>query len=239
MSPHTPLPQVIDLFRKIENNFRATELLRERWYLVTLAALAGGNNPSLCKDLYIYLVSKPEFCTSDQRKYLIRRLRECLIKSICTVGVCKPIEAIISINECERAEDKDYSVTREGWQCDDDNLKRGTDWMQKLYLHNTNETMGYFLDHKDFEWVTKHISYGLYLSDRQVLDDIDTEIVVLVGIMIQNVGREAHWHIRGSRRLGVPKQDVQVVWDSVSTIAGFLGLNMDRIPTVDEVNCDA
>ncbi|KAE8164093.1 hypothetical protein BDV40DRAFT_287233 [Aspergillus tamarii] len=32
-------------------------------------------------------------------------------------------------------------------------------------------------------------------------------------IMIQNLRKETHWHIRGMRRIGVSKEDTQVLWD--------------------------
>ena len=227
-----------ELFSKIEQDFQQASDISDRWYIVVIATLTGGTDPLLCKDLYLYLISKPEFSTSDQRKFLVRRLREALVKSVSIVGVCKPLEAIMAINECERDEDKDRTTTREGWQCDDENLKRGTDWLGKLYSHNTGDTLDLFRDHKDFEWISKNITYGLYLSDRQVLDDVDTEMVVLPGIMIQNLKNETHWHIRGTRRIGVPMQDVQVVWNSVNSIAKFLGLSLNRVPTVEEVESD-
>ena len=64
-------------------------------------------------------------------------------------------------------------------------------------------------------WISANITYGLYLSDRQVLDDIDTEMVVLSGIMIQNLKRETGWHLRGTRRVGVSFDDVETVQQCV------------------------
>ena len=82
------------------------------------------------------------------------------------------------------------------------------------------------------------ITYGLFLSDRQVLDDVDTQLVVLPGIMSQNLKTETHWHIRGTRRLGVPKEDVQVIWNCVQLVAEFFGTKLNRVPTVDAVEPD-
>ena len=64
-------------------------------------------------------------------------------------------------------------------------------------------------------WISANITYGLYLSDRQILDDIDTEMVVLSGIMIQNLKRETGWHLRGTRRVGVSYDDVEIVQQCV------------------------
>ena len=64
-------------------------------------------------------------------------------------------------------------------------------------------------------WISANITYGLYLSDRQILDDIDTEMVVLSGIMIQNLKRETGWHLRGTRRVGVSYEDVETIQQCV------------------------
>jgi hypothetical protein len=225
---------IYNVFARIEDNFSKTELGPSRWYIATIAALVGGNDPDLCANL----LTKPEFSTPSQRQGLIRRLREALIKSISTIGVCKPLEAILAINKCERDEDKDLSATREGWQCDEANRQRGQEWLGKLYTRDAGKTLGLFDDHKDFQWISERITYGLYLSDRQVLDDVETEMVVLPGIMIQNLKRATHWHIRGTRRLGVSAHDVKLVWDSVQLIAEYLGLKLNRVPTVEQVESD-
>lgn len=80
----------------------------------------------------------------------MRRLREALIKTVCLVGVCKPLEAILAIAKVEKPEDRDYSTTRPGWQADDANHERGVNWLKKLYLHNTGDTLRLFDAHKDF-----------------------------------------------------------------------------------------
>ena len=64
-------------------------------------------------------------------------------------------------------------------------------------------------------WISANITYGLYLSDHTILDAIDTEMVVLSGIMIQNLKRETGWHLRGTRRVGVSQEDVELVQQCV------------------------
>ncbi|KAK8045012.1 hypothetical protein PG993_005036 [Apiospora rasikravindrae] len=232
-------PKVYDLFSAIEADCAHSGLGPNSWYLLTIAALAGGNDPELSDQLYLYLTAKPEFSTPAQRHVLIRELREALIKSVPLVGVCKPLEAIMAINAQERPEDKDPSpATREGWQCDEANYERGLAWMRKIYTGDTNSTIALFDDHKDFSWISQNITYGLYLSDRQVLDDLGTEVIVLSAIMIQNLPKETRWHIRGIRRLGVSVEDVKVVWNSVQAIAQFLGIKLHRVPTVEEVESE-
>ena len=67
-------------------------------------------------------------------------------------------------------------------------------------------------------WISTNITYGLYLSDHSILNDIETEIVVLSGIMIQNLKRETGWHLRGTRRIGVSCTDVEILQQCVSSL---------------------
>jgi hypothetical protein len=67
------------------------------------------------------------------------------------------------------------------------------------------------------DWTSKEITYGLYLSDHSILNDVETELTVLSGIMIQNLPRETAWHLRGTRRIGVSKEDVETVQQCVWT----------------------
>ena len=242
MSSSTPAtevqPRFQQLFTELEKRFQSTTLGSEKWYILAIATLAASPDPERADQLYLHLCSQPGNSTPTARQAIIRRLREALVKAVPIVGVCKPIEAILAIGKVEREEDKDYTFTREGWQCDQANHDRGAAWMQKLYSRNTTGTLNLFAAHKDFSWLSEEITYGLFLSDRQVLDDVDTQLVVLPGIMSQNLPNETHWHIRGTRRLGLPKEEVQVIWDCVQLVAQFFDVKLNKVPTVEQVEYD-
>jgi hypothetical protein len=231
-------PRYRQLFTELENRFKTTSLGNDKWYILAISTLAASPDPERADQLYLHLTQQADYATSTARQALIRRLREALVKSVPIVGVCKPIEAILAISEVERDEDKDFTFTREGWQCDKANHERGTGWLQKLYARNTTGTLDLFSAHKDFSWLSKEITYGLFLSDRQVLDDLDTQLVVLPGIMSQNLPKETHWHIRGTRRIGVPREEVQVIWDCVQLVAQFFDVKLHKVPTVEAVEYD-
>ncbi|CAK7229579.1 hypothetical protein SBRCBS47491_007295 [Sporothrix bragantina] len=230
---------LVDLFRRTEAALKPTILgPDDRWYIVVISCMVAGPDPEAASHLYAYLVSQPQYKTSDSRKALVRRLREALVKAVSIVGVCKPLEAILAISAIEQPEDKDYSETRADWQCDDANLSRAMDWYAKIYKHNASDTLGLFDAHKDFIWLSKHITYGLYLGDRQVLDDLDTEMVVFPAIMSQNLKTETWWHIRGTRRVGVSNADTKVLYDVIKDVNKHFGIDLNKVPTVDEVEHD-
>ncbi|KAF2010168.1 hypothetical protein BU24DRAFT_357067 [Aaosphaeria arxii CBS 175.79] len=231
-------PDVAALFQEIEHTFQYTGLGDDRWYILTMAAVVGGTNPELAAQLYLYMINQPGRENPCDRQALMRRLREIIVKLVSIIGVCKPLEAIISIVKVERPEDRDYSFSRENWQADGKNHEDGMAWLTQIYERNMESTLRLFDAHLDFQWISTDITYGLYLSDRQNMDDLDTELTVLVGIMIQNLKLETYWHIRGIRRIGVPQEDVKTILSCVRRIADFTGVKLNRIPTVDEVEQD-
>lgn len=234
----SPPESPTQLFQHIQSLFAASSLGADKWYILLIACLTASPDPELAGPLYSYLLTLPDYQTTEQRQSLIRRLREALFKAAVIVGVPKPIEAILAIAAVERPEDRDYTTTREGWQTGAENRERATAWFRRIYTRNATDTVGLFDAHKDFAWVSLEVTYGLFLSDRQVLGDVETELVVLPGIMMQNLPNETHWHIRGTRRIGVSKEDVQVIWDAVTLVAGYFGIKLNKVPTVDDVEPD-
>jgi hypothetical protein len=77
-------------------------------------------------------------------------------------------------------------------------------------MHTSNQILTKIPD-----WLSKNITYGLYLSDHTILNDVETELTVLAGIMIQNLPRETGWHLRGTRRIGVSAEDVEAIQQCV------------------------
>ncbi|RFU30726.1 hypothetical protein B7463_g5631, partial [Scytalidium lignicola] len=165
----------------------------------------------------------------------MRRLREVLVKTVSIQGVCKPLEAIYAIAKAERPEDKDYSCSRENWQSGPENRARGEKWLSEIYKQNQSTSIAPMAAHRDFEFITKEITYGFYLSDQSILGPVDTELVVLSGIMIQNLPLETAWHLRGIRRVGVSKEDTELVQQCVEMVAKFGHTSLDRVPRVDSI----
>lgn len=237
--PPAVSPEYARLFNDVEAALSSTSIGPSRWYIVAMSCVVAGPDPdTAAAQLYCYLCAQPQYSTSEARQQLIRRMREALLKAVSIVGVCKPLEAILAIAAIERPEDRDYGTTRDGWQCDSANLARAMEWYHKIYAQNSTDTLELFAAHRDFEWISTNITYGLYLGDRQVLDDLDTEMVVFPAIMSQNLKTETWWHIRGTRRIGVSKADTKVLWDTIKHIAAHFGHRLDRVPGVDEVEHD-
>ncbi|EME44687.1 hypothetical protein DOTSEDRAFT_173003 [Dothistroma septosporum NZE10] len=236
MSLTDPTPEeALQLFQSMESSFPSKTLGDDKWYILALACITGGGHSEFAANLYQYLISKPEFSTPQQRQALMKRLREALMKLVSVVGVPKPLEAIFQIAGVEREEDRDYSFSRQNWQNGPENLKRGMDWLSQIYRQNHTATANTLACHKDFDWLSREITYGLYLSDHTILGPVETELVVLSGIMTQNLPRETGWHLRGTRRIGVSMEDVETIQQQIEKVAKFCGLTLNKVPRVNDI----
>ncbi|EUC33745.1 hypothetical protein COCCADRAFT_95243 [Bipolaris zeicola 26-R-13] len=238
--------KALALFKAIEEKFPAKTLGEDKWYILALATIVSGSQPNFAPLLYKHLIARPQYQSAEERRKLLRRMREVLFKLVIIVGVCKPLEAVFDIDAVvEREEDRDLTSTRydilspfslEGWQCDEANLQRGEAWLGRLYQNNLQGKINNAFDaNKDFGWLTKNITYGLFLSDHSVLNDIETEITVLTGIVMQNLARESAWHLRGLRRIGVTKEDVEVIRECCELTARFCGVSLHKVPRVEDI----
>ncbi|KAG4432305.1 hypothetical protein IFR05_012212 [Cadophora sp. M221] len=226
--------EAVALFEAIEKKFPHKTVGGGAWYLVLLSALVGVE-PEHAVNLYTYLISKPQFSTPESRQTLVKRLRETLVKNVSVQGVCKPLEALFSIAKIERPEDKDYSFSREKWQAGPETLERGNKWLDTLYQANLSTPTTMFAAHKDFEFISRQITYGFYLSDHTILEPVETELVTLAGIMIQNLPLETAWHLRGTRRVGVNMEDVENIQQCIEMVGKFGGARLHKIPRVADV----
>ncbi|KAK6530951.1 hypothetical protein TWF281_007781 [Arthrobotrys megalospora] len=230
----TNIEELTTLFHEIEKSF-PKGLGPDRWYLLLIATLTYASDPDHISDLYTHLISRPEFSTSEARQALVRRMRETLLKLVSLIGVCKPLVAIFGIDNVEKPEDKDYTFSREGWQADEKNLERGNGFLKKIYRHNSQFLTDKLTAHRDFDWVTWNVTYGLYLSDHTILNDVDTELVVLCGILIQNLNSVTSFHLRGARRIGMSKEEVEQIHVCCEKVAKFCGVRVDKVPRVADI----
>ncbi|PVH74623.1 hypothetical protein DL98DRAFT_519158 [Cadophora sp. DSE1049] len=232
---HEPTKEeAVSLFEAIENKFPHKTVGGNTWYLVVLSALVGVE-PEHAAYLYTYLIGKPQFSPPESRQTLVRRLREALVKNVALQGVCKPLEALFSFAKIERPEDKDYTFSREKWQAGPETIERGNAWLNTIYKDNLSTSTSPFAAHKDFEFISRQITYGFYLSDHTILEPVETELVTLAGIMIQNLPLETAWHLRGTRRVGVSMEDVEIIQQCIEMVAKYGGAKMHKVPRVADV----
>ena len=120
--------------------------------------------------------------------------------------------------------------------------------MHSIYKDNLDPILSKFGSHRPaFEWLEKSIIYGLFLSDhtelsdRAVLNAIETELITLSAIMCRQSEGEGGgrsptmWHMRGSRRVGVGKEDLAKVVECVEMVAEWANKDTGGWVRVEDV----
>lgn len=211
-----PSTTLHDLFQQVKSQFPSSTLGEDGWYLLVLSVFASSRRCSLAADLYKYLISTPEYSTSEARQTLMQRLREALVKLTSIIGVALPLEVVINLDKVTAPPDRDYSFSREEWKNNEANHERGETWLRKLYSENLDPIYDMFDSHKDFGWISSEITYGLYLSDHRILNGVETEICVLSGMYCLGLPRMMGWHLRACRRIGISSEDCELLQQCVS-----------------------
>ncbi|SAM85795.1 uncharacterized protein UBRO_07132 [Ustilago bromivora] len=110
--------------------------------------------------------------------------------------------------------------------------------LDRIYKHNLPD----ILDRKmgenmqDLKFLTLEINYGFNLSNEQVIDWRETELVVLAALITQNCRVEVLWHMRGALRAGWTREDVESVQKVAMAIAKRLAVRTDKVPGLEEIS---
>jgi len=212
----------------------------DAWYLVAAAALIASGKPAEVGSLSTYLRDNQKPAPSpEQRVQLSLRLRDVMMKEWTLVGIPSVIIAMTSLAKVEGEHEMQAAQLSDKWknlQLDVGIENRGTRFLQTLYKENIDSIFASWGAHsKDFEWMEKHVIYGMYLSDHSVLSPIETELVTLTSIMCQGISAPTIWHLRGLRRLGPSGEDVENVQQAVEAVATWCGRSVEGWPRVSDV----
>ncbi|KAJ5103544.1 hypothetical protein N7532_004073 [Penicillium argentinense] len=222
-----------ELFRDIEAKFKLSNIPNDKWYLTTLSTITTTSEPHLADQLYLYLISQPDFSSSESHKMLIRRIRETLFKGIVLIGLPKPTEALIAISRVEAEDGVDHTFSREGWKCDEENYGRGMTWLKQLYQKNTTGLFDLFNKHRDCGFWVANIAYGsssVRPTDSGRCRYGDGGTPGSHGPKSPTRDILAH---QGSSAIGHLEEGCR---ECVHQVARFCGAELDRIPAVDTVD---
>ncbi|RDW88382.1 hypothetical protein BP6252_00414 [Coleophoma cylindrospora] len=242
------------LFAKISTHFPSKTLGEERWYLPTLAALSYVEpehatylyNPPRAGEETSRGLTRDDIsdrCGEDAGVSLLHRSSGegggsglfVLAVSVATIPAPSPRRVVQAASQKATKLNTSPVFCRENWTNDVANRARGETWLKTIYKHNLGTSIGPLAAHRDFDKISREITYGLYLSDMSILNEIETELVVLSGILIQNLPRESTWHLRGLRRVGASMEDVEIVQQCVEMVAEYAGVKLDRLPRVQDI----
>ncbi|KAF9779121.1 hypothetical protein IL306_002349 [Fusarium sp. DS 682] len=124
-------------------------------------------------------------------------------------------------------------MTRQDWHLIQANSERGSRTLDILFKGMNDGIRTSWGSHSEISWISINISYRLFLADHRILDIVETELVVLPGIMCHNLGRETSWHVAASQNVGIAPQDVRAIQLAANLVAELAGLNLSNIEILE------
>lgn len=85
------------------------------------------------------------------------------------------------------------------------------------------------------EFLTFDLVYGLGLSWAQELEIAETEMVVLPTVLCQNLLRPTLVHLQGCMRVGIEKEEVELIHQVIELVADWAGKKLDPLKRIADI----
>ncbi|KAI9724584.1 MAG: hypothetical protein M1828_003607 [Chrysothrix sp. TS-e1954] len=240
-----PLPTVLtSQFLSYLRNHRC--LPRDSWYFVAGVTLSALNLPHELPRLLTYALNDdsappqqkaPQ--SHDERLRLARRLREGLIKSAAIVGLPKTINALMSLKagtpenllDISPVESDTSSLHGSGraaelWTKDSSPIvARGQAFFDRIYGKITHRVMSGMdrIGTPDLG-VTARLAYAYLLSNEEILDAKDSSMVLIAGLVPQDVNPQLKGHLQGAINNGATLDEVRACREVSISICKAAGM---------------
>lgn len=156
-----------------------------------------------------------------ERKKMVARMREALVKLVVISGIPSVMVAVGSLAQVLKEGDRDESTTRVGWQVSGENEKKGKETIEKLYGSDAKGVSESFKSFQDFEWISSNITYGLFLADHRILDIKETALVTLPAVLATGLQGPSFRNLKAALRLGFSAEEVESVQRIVDVMLGW------------------
>ncbi|KAG0167018.1 hypothetical protein DFQ28_006709 [Apophysomyces sp. BC1034] len=194
------------------------------WYIIIAVVMSSLNHPEDIPCLYRHIAT-----LSDDNMLL--RLREGLFKSFPIAGYPKVINALqelhkavpdsvkANLNAGMRAENtwEDVVLQRE----------RGLALFETIYERHSQRVLDSMsATHPDLAQTAINHLYGPVMSDTRILSAHDTSLILVAGLMAQNLPSQLKGHWNGARHNGVAEETLEEVKRLVEQMCEYYGIEI-------------
>ncbi|CCF50144.1 hypothetical protein NDA11_002250 [Ustilago hordei] len=218
------------------------------WLIVLTCALVSCHHgPESIVSLYKLALCKSQTSSTPsdpvESKFVQRRIQESLVKGSVLFGIPPSLDTIFALLSFLRENNEplltssDFIRSSTVSQPISSLTHPARVALDRIYKHNLPD----ILDRKmgenmqDLKFLTLEINYGFNLSNEEVIDWRETELVVLAALITQNCRVEVLWHMRGALRAGWTREDVESVQKVAMAIAKRLAVRTDKVPGLEEI----
>ncbi|KAI9798380.1 MAG: hypothetical protein M1835_000043 [Candelina submexicana] len=208
------------------------------WYFIAGVTLSVINRPDEIPKVFRYAINngagqtdtKPQH---DEQLQIARKFREALVKAAPIGGLPKAINALFSLKSVTPQslldEPLGYSPTARSVELYDLSpsqiLQRGQTFFDRIYGKVSKRVMGQ-MDRSGTEdlGLTARLMYGYILSNTSVLTAAESSLVLMAGLIPQDVNPQLKGHLKGALNNGATVEEVKAVREVVIRICEACGM---------------
>ncbi|KAG0179800.1 hypothetical protein DFQ29_001647 [Apophysomyces sp. BC1021] len=169
--------------------------------------------------------SKSEEQKLMDKEQIVMRLREGLLKTFIASGFPKTINALQHLSSVTPDEIRtrlpNTPIRKEQtWEDVQDQRNRGRTLFGKIYERHTHRILANMhTSHPDLAQAALHQLYGPILSETSVISARETSLVVVAGLMAQDLPGQLRGHVYGALHNGSTKDEVKRVEKLVALLS--------------------
>ncbi|ORX50454.1 hypothetical protein DM01DRAFT_1408984 [Hesseltinella vesiculosa] len=182
---------------------RSTSIIHEPWYLVAAVVMTTLNQPQDLPQLYDHV--KQKTTNDDELMEVVLRMKEAIFKSGVILGTPRIINSLTSLHSHLPASLSERLPKQPLRQpVDESTLKRrGQDMFDRIYERHAGRVMSNLVTaYPDLGSHALIDGYGRILSEVSVVNALDTSLVIVAGLMCDNLPSQLKGHYHGALHHG-------------------------------------
>ncbi|KAI1854170.1 hypothetical protein JX265_000574 [Neoarthrinium moseri] len=225
---------VRDLIDRVAERRKGDDL----WYCELIIGFAACNHGELAG--LVYQKALQNAVDDVEKKEIWSRIREAILKAMVYLGQARLLAAELALFEVLKLEDVDQETPQRDWKDDEHGKMKAVDWLTTLSGTEFADRFVTLADERcpDLSHYLITLSNGHVMTDERVLDMVETERLILLALMAQNVGWWAQSHYRALIRVGGTKEMAHAANELALEITKTFGIKIDGASNVDEL-CDS
>ncbi|KAG1908037.1 uncharacterized protein F5891DRAFT_1220942 [Suillus fuscotomentosus] len=206
------------------------------WYLAAAVAFSSSNRPEAVSCVFRHALEDLEKLpdTSDEdRRLLVRKMREGIFKSALLSGFAKVIYALISLYEATPEEFRDTEPMRDFTRSKEEVAASGQGYFDLQYGDTAAEIQLLLRSiYPDLEHVIMTLGYGYVYSFLEVISSKETSFAIISALIATDMLSPVERQLTCAVRNGATVEEVRGVREIALRIAMAAGVLKHEVPNI-------
>ncbi|OAX37068.1 hypothetical protein K503DRAFT_771861 [Rhizopogon vinicolor AM-OR11-026] len=207
------------------------------WFLAAGIAFSSSNYPEGISRILRYALEDLDKCpgTSDEdRRLLVRKMRDGIFKSGLITGIPKVINALVSLYQATPEVLRDTEPLRDSSRSREEVSAAGQAFFDSTYGDTAGKVQSLLKTiYPDLEHFTIKLTYGYVCALSEVTSAKETSFALISSLIANDTPRQAEWHLRGALRNGATLEETRAVREIALRIAIKAGVPLNHeVPNI-------